>query len=473
MNAKLFRSAPLLIMTLFALVVSACGSPPVAAPTSGPTAEPQVVTQVVTQVVKETQIVTEVQVVTPTPGPNPEAMIEGVEEGAEITFWTFFLSPTFDDYIKSTIVRFNEAYPNVKVNWEDRQGTLQDEYRNSLAAGNAPDVVNVPTDWVQEFAQKDQLLNLTESLPPAVIDQYYPGLFNQTNVGESSFQVPWYQAVDGYLVNTDVISKAGFTLDQLPKTFDEQKTFCEAVYTASNIPCGLRLNTGNLLKSMAYEGNVKVMSDDGKSFTFDSPEAVAWLQYYVDLVASGATAKDILLLNDADDRIGLERFTSGQMPFYVTGPQLIRLVRESNPGLYGYLAMVPRAVGRSNALPPVSMSIVVSKSTKYPKAAAALATFFSNPQSMLEFSKIVQIFPSTPKAYEDTYFTQKPVAIEDQVRPIAESIISKQQNILPEILALKDVNELVRAAIEAAVFGDVPAEQALKEAVIEANKLIP
>ena len=38
---------------------------------------------------------------------------------------------------------------------------------------------------------------------------------------------------------------------------------------------------------MVYEGNVKVFSADGKTFTFDSPEAVAWLQMYVDMVKAG------------------------------------------------------------------------------------------------------------------------------------------------------------------------------------------
>jgi putative chitobiose transport system substrate-binding protein len=215
-----------------------------------------------------------------------------------------------------------------------------------------------------------------------------------------------------------------------------------------------------------------VMNEDGSAFTFDSPEAVQWLQDYVDLMEAEAIHRDIVLLNAADDRIGLERFTSGQMPFYVTGPQLIRLVRESNPGLYGYLTMVPRAVGRSGALPPVSMSIVVSQSTKYPKASAALAAFFTNPQSMLEFSKIVQIFPSTPQSYEDPFFTQDPVAIEDEIRPLAEGIISQQKNILPEIPNQAEVNELVRAAIEGALFGGVDPQQALTDAVTQANELI-
>jgi ABC-type glycerol-3-phosphate transport system substrate-binding protein len=214
------------------------------------------------------------------------------------------------------------------------------------------------------------------------------------------------------------------------------------------------------------------MNEDATAFTFDSPEAVSWLQYYVDMINDGTTARDILLLGDADDRIGLERFTSGQMPFYVTGPQLIRVVRESNPGLYGYLAMVPRAVGRSNALPPVSMSIVVTASTPYPKASAALATFFSNPQSMLEFAQQVQIFPSTPASYDDAFFTQPSVAIEDQIRPIARDIISQQSNIMPEIPNLANVNDVVRQAVEAAIFGGVDPQTALTDAVQQANGLI-
>ena len=35
-----------------------------------------------------------------------EAVIQNVEPNAEISFWTFYLSPTFDNYIKATIARF-------------------------------------------------------------------------------------------------------------------------------------------------------------------------------------------------------------------------------------------------------------------------------------------------------------------------------------------------------------------------------
>ena len=76
--------------------------------------------------------------------PDPaEAVIPSVEPNAEIGFWTFYLSPTFDQYIKDTIARFEATYPGVKVNWEDHQATFKDDLNNAFNAGNAPDVINL------------------------------------------------------------------------------------------------------------------------------------------------------------------------------------------------------------------------------------------------------------------------------------------------------------------------------------------
>src|SRR5919109_441339 len=146
------------VLVIATMILTACGTP---------AATPAAATP---QVIEKTVVQTQIVEVTPMPGPNPEAVIEGVEPNAEITFWTFWLSPTFDDYIQSTIARFNEAYPGVKVNWEDHQATFQDDLRNAFAAGNAPDVINlsVGEGWVSEYATEGLLLNLDDSVPQEV-----------------------------------------------------------------------------------------------------------------------------------------------------------------------------------------------------------------------------------------------------------------------------------------------------------------
>jgi putative chitobiose transport system substrate-binding protein len=148
------------------------------------------------------------------------------------------------------------------------------------------------------------------------------------------------------------------------------------------------------------------------------------------------------------------------------------VVREGNPGLYGYLAAVPMPVGKSGVTQPTSMAMSVKKDTKFPKAALALATFFTNPRSQLEFAKIVSIYPATPASYADPFFSAKPVAIEDSVKPLAKDIISKQADIKPSIPKFKDVNDIVFQAVQQALFNNVPAQKALSDAVAKCNALI-
>ncbi len=403
---------------------------------------------------------------------NPEAVIPDVEDGAEITFWTFYLSPTFDDYIKATIARFEETYPGVTVKWEDHQATFLDDYRNAFAAGNAPDVANLSNNegWVREFAEKDLLLSMTDNLPADVIDDYFEGLFNDSVVDGKSYQVPWYQAVPVELVNTEIFEAAGLTLDDFPDTWEGIPEICQTIKDATQKLCDIRMTVNDYLAQMVYEGAVDVISEDGSEFTFDNADGVAWLQTYVDMVAAGTVDKAQLVT--ADDRTALELFTSGQAPFYNTGPQLIREVKSSNPALYEKLAIAPFPVGKAGVIQPTSMALSVKADTEFPNAAMALAVFFSNPTSEVEFSKAVAVYPSTIAAFDDPFFTEEPELIEDSARPLAKDIISKMENILPTIPKKADVNAIVAKAVESALFNNVPAQQALSDAVEQANALL-
>lgn len=460
-------------LALLALVVVACAAPVAQAPVVQTVVVPQTVVAEKTVVVPQTVVAQQTVVVQPTAAPNPEVVIEGVEPNAEITFWTFYLSPTFDQYIKDTIARFNQAYPGVKVNWEDHQATFQDDLRNAFAAGKAPDVINlsVSEGWVSDYASKGLLLSLDDVVPQSVKDMYFPGLWKEQLIDGKNYQFPWYQGINVELVNMKVYSDtAGLKLEDFPKSVDGLPALCKTIKDKTGTLCDVRLTVNDLLAQMVYEGGVKVISDDGKKFTFDSPDAAAWLQMYVNMVKDGTVDKNALVTTD--DRVGLDLFSSGKAAFYQTGPNLIRDVRQNNPGLYGYLATVPAPVGKSGVLGKGLMSISVKKDTKFPNASIALAQFFTNPKSMLEFSKIVAIYPSTPKSYEDPFFSAKPVAVEDSAKPIAKDIISKYADIVPAIPKKADVNDIVLQAVQQALFNNVPAQQALTDAVTKANALL-
>ena len=221
---------------------------------------------------------------------------------------------------------------------------------------------------------------------------------------------------------------------------------------------------------MTYEGDVDVIAADGKSFTFDSAAGVEWLQMYVDMVKAGTV--DTAALTTLDDRVGLLIFSAGQAPFYQTGPNLIREVKSNNASLYEDLAVAPAPVGKSGVLGKGLMGMSVKADTKFPNASIALAQFFTNPRAMVDFAKQVAVYPSSAAAYDDPFFSSEPELIEDSARPIAKDIVSKYADIVPTVPKKADVNAIVLDAIESALFNDVPAQQALTDAVAEANKLL-
>jgi putative chitobiose transport system substrate-binding protein len=427
-----------------------------------------------TVVVQQTQVVesTKLVMITPTALPNPEAVIPNVEPNATVTVWTFWLSPTFDAYIKDTISRFNATYPGVTVKWEDHQATFQDDLNASFAAGNAPDVINlsISEGWVTNYASQNNLLALDTAVPASVSGSYFPNLWNQQVVAGKHYQFPFYQGISVDLINTQVFNKTGLKVADFPKTIDGLPALCKTIKEKTGTLCDIRLTVSDLLAQMTYEGGVKVISDDGKSFTFDSPEGVAWLQMYVDMVKAGTVDRQALVTDQ--DRVGLDLFTSGKAAFYNTGPNLIRDVRANNPGLYGYLAVVNAPVGKSGVAGKGLMAMSVNAKTKYPNAAIALAQFFTNAKTSVELSKAVAVYPSMPAAFDDPFFATAPVAIEDSVKPTAKQAVSQLADIVPTVPKKADVNNIVLQAIQSALFNGVPAQKALTDAVAKANALL-
>jgi putative chitobiose transport system substrate-binding protein len=431
----------------------------------------------------------------PSPSPAPpcaadadttqkDPVVAGVEPNATITFWTFYLHPTFDPFIQCTIARFQAAYPGVTVKWEDHQASFLDDYRLAVSSGTQPDVANLSNNagWVREFAQAGKLLPLSDETDPtkpaplngtdSILGQYFPNLLYNNTVGGKNYQLPWYQAIAVELINKKIFDAAGVDPATFPKTIAGLPDLCTAIAKTSGTVCDIRLTVDDYLSQMAYEGGVKILSDDGKAFTFASPEAAKWVQMYADMVKATPPTVDTDALTSSNDRVALLLFSAGQAAFYQTGPQLIRVVKENNPDLYSNLQLAPLPLGASGVSQPDSQGIAVKKDTKFPNASIALAAFFSGPRAMLDFAKIVPIYPSTPAAYDDPFFSTPGSAVEDSVRPLAKTIIANERSIVPDIPQAKDVNELVKTAVESVLFGTADALTALTDAQTKANDLL-
>ena len=125
------------------------------------------------------------------------------------------------------------------------------------------------------------------------------------------------------------------------------------------------------------------------------------------------------ILTTTDDRVGLLLFSAGQAAVLRrparTSPARSRPTTRPSTRTSRWQ---PAPVGKSGVLGKGLMSISVNKATKFPNASMALAQFFTNPRSMVQFAKQVAVYPSSAVAYDDPFFTETPANDRGQ-RPAA------------------------------------------------------
>ncbi|NLX10811.1 MAG: sugar ABC transporter substrate-binding protein [Chloroflexi bacterium] len=405
-------------------------------------------------------------------------VIEGVEDGAEITFWTMSLSPNFDEYITKIVENFELTYPGVTVTWEDQPwDSLQDKTRNSFAAGEPPDVVNLNPAWVAEFAEAGLLVNMDEALAayPAVREQYSDGAWNTMAFQDASYQIPWYLGLSNFLgYNQAVLDELGITVEELPKTWPELYAFSERVReesggdyygTSLNFGSGIELN---LLNYLIYN-DVPVYDESG-AVALNTGSAVENLQLWVDLINNDLIPRESLT---DDHRRMVERFSQGETAIIMIAPHMLRLVEENNPDVYATLGVAPGITGSSGANAVDVQSLVVAAESEYPNAALALAVFVTNPEVQAAFSKEVGIFPSNLLSYEDPFFATveegNPIST---IRPLAHDYVLNADNRRPTFPNDAEVQQAIIDAQNAALLGEKSPQQALDDLVAEIEELI-
>ena len=90
----------------------------------------------------------------------------GLASAQTLEMWTLALSPTFDDYINGVIADFEAEHDGVTVNWIDLpDGGFPDRFFASIAAGTAPDVVNLNTSRMLQAQAQGALVNSSELQP--------------------------------------------------------------------------------------------------------------------------------------------------------------------------------------------------------------------------------------------------------------------------------------------------------------------
>lgn len=397
------------------------------------------------------------------------AMSAAAQGTTQIEFWSWYLSPKFDDYLKGVVADFEAQNPGIKVKWLDKQDSMVQDFITAMNLQMPPDVVNLNIDETIAAAQNGFLTPLTDVTTQAALEQqFWPNPLANFTVDGVPYGFPWYgwlnQGVMMY--NADLFARAG--IDPLPTTTDELVAASRKVKDATGaygwVPRVYDItapNEGQILGTF-YEAGLPIVDDAGHA-VFDSPAHVAVLQTYVDLFRGSYVPEDALRKDPFQLQIQL--YSQGQLSAIIGGPQALTRIKDANASIYDQTRVASAPLGAAGKETGGGMDLVVPASSRNKEAAAKFAAFMTNNANQVAFASIVAIVPTTRGAEQADVFqsdSSDPQAVATAMVGTKGSLISP--GYVPPANAA-DIVKHLNDDVAAALLGRMTAEQALQDAV--------
>lgn len=399
-------------------------------------------------------------------GPGASSSASGAAGGeitGEITLQTWSLTPKFTDYLDGVIAAFEKQHPGAKVTLLDQPGDgYSDKVLSQAASGTLPDVVNLPPEFAFPLA-KQGLLTDVSLADPELSSTYVEGALGAyTYPGvKGVYAYPWYLNTDIDYWNSEQMSQCGLDPTHPPVTTDD--LFTQAAVMHDKCPDNHLMSRKPQLLDFARAG-IEVLSSDGTTFTFNTPEAAALLDRYAAAYQGGLLPSAVL----NDDYLGNSKlFTQGDVAWTTGGAGSYADFVTNNPSLKGNIVVSPAL----DVAPLYVQGLAVSAKSAHPATADAFARFMTNAENQNAFAHLVNIFPSTTASSQDSYFTAEDGTVDAQARVTAFETL-KTARLLEPVVANDAMKTVLAQQIALAMKGDETSKQALDNAVEKMNQML-
>lgn len=293
---------------------------------------------------------------------------------------------------------FMKENPDIKVNvqalpWD----TAHDKLLTAVASKSGPDVVQMGTTWIPEFASANALMDLSsyvEQYPEINQDNFYPGSVVTGTYEDAYVGVPWYIDTRVLYYRSDLLEEVGYK--EAPKTWEELADAAQKLAARGEGKYGISLDPKEQsLGFMFARQNGSQLFDENNTPLFNQPEFVEAVEYLDSFFKNGSNATDIGL----DAIQGLKG--EGIVPMFISGPWMVKMINEQAPELEGKWATAVLPAKENNVSTLGGSNLSVFQYTKQPEAALKFIAYMSKPETQLKWMELTTSMPSTQKAWED------------------------------------------------------------------------
>ncbi|MSS08469.1 sugar ABC transporter substrate-binding protein [Clostridium sp. WB02_MRS01] len=387
----------------------------------------------------------------------------GADESVTIRLDQFSGSGASEEALKKMIAKFNEQYPNVKV---ELQSFGYDDYftqlQSKIVGGSAADVFELNFENFVAYASEDVLLDIGDLIGDT-------SGFNQTALEAFQYDGKQFGIPNSFsnvvlIYNKDLFDKAGVSYPTDDWTWTEMSEAAKKIRAISADTYGLYrpLSFHEFYKGVKQNGG-SLLSEDGKNFTVNLPQNVETLEIMSDWVTGSNVMPSDAQMGGMGD---WDLFKSGRLGMIVTGIWAFSDFTD-NCDFAWDVAVEPGNTAKATHF--FSNAYVVNKETTNPEAAAALAAFLagSKEAAQIRVDASWELPPVTYQDVLDSYLKVTPPENREAVFKSLDYLVTP-----PVVKQQSEMQEIISKYLNNAVSGNVSAKDALDACQAELEQKI-
>jgi multiple sugar transport system substrate-binding protein len=226
----------------------------------------------------------------------------------------------WDKNLESLVNQFMEATPGIKVTVEHRPADQYwDKLQTEFAGGQAPDVSSINMDWTVPGASRGMFVDLKPLYERDQVDlsDLWYNMEPEWGYEGGMYGGILYAGGQNFYVNKTILEAGGLTMPTAEWTWDDLLEAGKALTKADAGQYGIHMAPASppyWSTSFIHGAGGTVLNETRDQCTLDSPEAMAGLQWVVDLIHTHKVMPTPASIEGQDNP-----FIAGKVGFYFGG----------------------------------------------------------------------------------------------------------------------------------------------------------
>lgn len=293
---------------------------------------------------------------------------------------------------------FQDENPDVDITvtpvpWD----AAHNKYQTSIAGGTAPDLAQMGTTWMADFAYGFD--PTPEDIPT---DDFVGDSLTSTEVGGTRYGLPWFPDVQAVFYHREMMAKAGFS--EFPEDWEGFAALARAMQEKAGAKWGVWLQAGGTdsfqkVLPWAWTNGAQLLNEDETAWTIDTPEMIGGLEYHQSFFTDGVADKHPDPASGAKEAA----FAAGTVPMFLGSPNSIKNVTDAAEKGFAEkfgVATYPKKETDGTSFLGGS-NVVVFKQTENRDAAWKLAQWLATPEVQVKWYQLSGNLPTLGEAWDD------------------------------------------------------------------------